>query len=135
MTGLRAMTVLQVADVRASVAFYERLGFARHHIWEHEGQAQFCIVQFGQVTIALQRADGAVPVNSHWAAYVYVPDIGALYGTVAKLGLPGLTELRRGNFYGCDDFDIRDPDGHLICFGQDMNPTDGPGLETATAEA
>jgi len=31
--------------------------------------------------------------------------------------------------YGCRDFDVRDPDGHIIAFGEDMAPsTAGPGL-------
>ena len=135
MTGLRAMPVLQVRDVRASEGFYQRLGFSSHGIWEHDGEAQFCIVQRGAITIALQRAEGPVPANTHWAAYLYVSDVTALHAELAARDGIEITEIRRDNPYGCDDFDIRDPDGHLICFGQDMQPTHGPGLAAQAEEA
>lgn len=132
MTGLRAMPVLQVRDVRASEEFYQRLGFSSHGIWEHAGEAQFCIVQRDAITIALQRAEGPVPANTHWAAYLYVSDVTAFHAEFHDAGIE-VTEIRRDNPYGCDDFDLRDPDGHLICFGQDMHPSHGPGL-AATPE-
>jgi uncharacterized glyoxalase superfamily protein PhnB len=30
-----------------------------------------------------------------------------------------------GQFYGCRDFDVRDPDGHLIGIGQELSRTPG----------
>jgi hypothetical protein len=41
-----------------------------------------------------------------------------------------MTETRCDNPYGCDDFDVIDPDGHRIAFGQDMEPGARPGLAT-----
>ncbi|MEM9320575.1 MAG: VOC family protein [Pseudomonadota bacterium] len=128
MTTLRAMPVLQVSDVTASAAFYERLGFHSHGIWHHEGTAKFAILQRGDVTLAVQLLRGPLRVNTHWAAYIYVSDVAALHDEWAGLDLPELTAIRHDNPYECDEFDIRDPDGHLICFGQDMIPTHGPGL-------
>ena len=126
---LRAMPVLQVADVTASEAFYcDKLGFVSHGTWG-DGP-DFCIVQHGKVTIALDRSrgDGPVPVNQYWAAYVYVEDADALHAAFAANGV----EIPRGledTFYGLRDFDIRDPDGHLIAFGHDLEPDDTePGL-------
>lgn len=128
MTPLRSMTVLQVPDVRASEAFYGRLGFVSHGIWEHDGHANFAIVQRGKVTLALQRLTGPLRVNTHWAVYIYVTDVAALHAEFSALDLPAITALRRDNPYGCDDFDVTDPDGHILCFGQDMHPGAGPGL-------
>lgn len=123
------MPVLQVADVSASAAFYTgKLGFTSHGVWGDP--PAFCIVQRGGVTLALDRSrDGAVPLNQYWAAYVYVRDADAL---CAELGAKGL-EIVRGpedTDYGCRDFDIRDPDGHLIAFGHDLDADEGerPGL-------
>lgn len=130
---IRVMPVLQVRDVRHSAAFYcDRLGFMTHGFW---GDApDFCIVQRGKVTIALDRArdDGPIPVNQYWAAYVYVEDVAALYSEFSNRDV----EIVRGPEdmpYGCRDFDVRDADGHLIAFGQDMTLPDrsdapGPGL-------
>ena len=128
MATLRAMPVLQVKDVARSVAFYERLGFASHGAWGEE--PLFAIVQRGDVTLALDKArqDGPTPTNQWWAAYVYVDDAEALRAEFAALGLPELTEMHHPQDYGCIDFDVVDPDGHRIAFGQALRPVLGPGL-------
>ena len=126
---VRAMPVLQVADVAASADFYvSRLGFTSHGMWGDP--PAFCIVQRGQVTIALDqsRDDAPVPANQYWAAYIYVEDADAICAACQSAGV----DIVRGPEdmpYGLRDFDIRDPDGHLICFGHDIDPsTGGPGL-------
>ena len=131
MKTLRAMTVLQVSDVEASAAFYARLGFHAHGIWPTEDNPEeggFCVTQRGEVTLGLQLLRGPLRVNTHWAVYIYVSDVRAMHGELAAEGI----EINRAPEempYGCKDFDIHDPDGHLIAFGQDMteNPH-GPGL-------
>ena len=123
---IRSMPVLQVADVTRSVAFYcDKLGFRSHGTWG-DGP-DFAIVQRGKVTIALDRArDGTVPVNQYWAAYIYVDD--ALCAEVRAKDV----EIARGPedmFYGLRDFDVCDPDGHLLAFGHDLSPdATSPGL-------
>ncbi len=126
---LRSMPVLQVSDVARSEAFYcDTLGFTSHGTWG-DGP-DFAIVQRGQLTIALDRSrqEGPVPLNQYWAAYVYVEDADALHKEFAGRGV----DIARGleNMpYGLRDFDIRDPDGHLIAFGHDLEPAShGPGL-------
>ncbi len=119
---IRCMPVLQVADVLRSETFYcEKLGFQSHGTWG-DGP-DFGIVQRGRVTIALDRSRGGgpIPTNQYWAAYIYVKDADAL-----------CEELRRNNVeiprgpedmaYGSRDFDIRDPDGHILAFGHDLEP-------------
>ena len=117
----RSMPVLQVADVTRSVAFYvDKLGFVSNGTWG-DGPA-FAIVQRGRVTIALDKSRGdGVPLNQYWAAYIYVEDADALHAEYAANG----ADIPRGpedTFYGCRDFDIRDPDGHLLAFGHDLQP-------------
>lgn len=128
-TGLlRAMPVLQVRDVAASEAFYcNKLGFESHGPWGEP--PAFCIVQRGPVTIALDGArDGTVPLNQYWAAYIYVGDVMGLESEFRAQGVeifraPEKTE------YGLIDMDVRDLDGHLLCFGQDIEPAPhGSGL-------
>ena len=126
---IRSMPVLQVADVERSEAFYcGKLGFRSHGTWG-DGP-DFCIVQRGRVTIALDRArdDGPIPTNQYWAAYLYVEDADALCAELQDRGV----EIVRGPedmFYGLRDFDVRDPDGHLLAFGHDLAPGEfGPGL-------
>ncbi len=126
---IRSMPVLQVADVRQSEAFYrEVLGFRSHGFWG-DGP-DFCIVQCGRVTIALDRSrdNAPIPANQYWAAYVYVEDADALCERFRQAGAQIVRELEDMP-YGLRDFDVRDPDGHLIAFGQDLDPGETePGL-------
>ena len=118
----RAMPVLQVRDVAASAAFYARLGFTASLWGDPPG---FAIMRRGGVTIALDRArDGNVCVNQWWAAYLYTDDVEALHAEFTKAGLDP-TPISHPAHYGCDDFDIIDPDGHRIAFGQDRGGTFG----------
>jgi hypothetical protein len=127
METLRAMPVLQVRDVAESESFYVSIGFGSHGSWGNP--PDFCIVQRGNVTLALDRSrSGKIPANQYWAAYVYISDVDALHDEFAALGLPEVTDVRRRNEYGCEDFDIVDPDGHRIGFGQSLDPVPGPGL-------
>ncbi|WP_050531221.1 VOC family protein [Pseudaestuariivita atlantica] len=127
MTALRAMPVLQVTDVAASVAFYGRLGFASHGAWGDP--PGFSIVQRGDVTLGLDRAqDGEVACNQWWAAYIYVDDAEALRAEFVEHGLDP-TDMHRPDHYGCIDFDMIDPDGQRIAFGQSLSPVPGPGLD------
>ncbi|MEM7169689.1 MAG: VOC family protein [Pseudomonadota bacterium] len=127
---LRAMPVLQVADVKRSEAFYcQKLGFRSHGCWG-EGP-DFAIVQRGQVTIAFDRTrqPGHSATNQYWAAYLYVSDVTALCAAFAE---KGITPIRgpEDTPYGLRDIDIKDPDGHIIAFGQDLEAGKaGPGLE------
>jgi len=126
MKTLRVMPTLQVSDVAASAAFYERLGFASHGFWGDP--PEFCIVQRGEVTLGLDRSrDGSIPLNQWWAMYIYVEDAEALRAEFLDLGLEP-TEMHRPKHYGCIDFDVVDPDGHRLAFGQALNPVPGPGL-------
>lgn len=119
---IRCMPVLQVSDVRRSEKFYcEKLGFQSHGAWG-EG-SDFGIVQRGSVTIALDRSrdGGPIPTNQYWAAYIYVEDADALCEELRRNSV----KIPRGPedmYYGSRDFDIRDPDGHLLAFGHDLNP-------------
>ena len=127
-TCLRGAPVLQVADVVRSQAFYrDVLGFVSHGLWGDP--PAFCIVQRGEVTLMLDRSrgEGALPLNQYWAAYVYVDDVDALHAEFAAAGVE-IARAPEDTFYGCRDFDVRDPDGHLIAFGQDLEPAPAPGL-------
>ncbi|MEM6661405.1 MAG: hypothetical protein AAF666_04415 [Pseudomonadota bacterium] len=128
MTTHRSMPVLQVRDTKVAEAFYGRAGFASHGIFGDP--PAFCIVQRGDVTLGLDRSeDGTVPLNQWWAAYLYVEDAEALRAEFIEQGLEP-TEMNRPTEYGCVDFDLIDPDGHRIAFGQSLMPDPAPGLST-----
>ena len=126
---VRSAPVLPVRDVLASRDFYcDRLGFRTGGVW---GEPPcFAIVGRDTITVFLDQVeDGKPPVPGHgWAAYLYVTDVDALADELRGRGV----DIERGPedaLYGCREIDIRDPDGHLIGFGQDLQPgPDGPGL-------
>ncbi|MEP3276030.1 MAG: VOC family protein [Stappiaceae bacterium] len=125
---IRSMPVLQVTDILQSEAFYcKKLGFKSHGTWG-DGP-DFCIVQRGKVTIALDRSrtSDALPTNQYWAAYIYVEDADKLCSEFVEEGLDIHRPLE-DTFYGMRDFDISDPDGHILAFGHDLESTDKPGL-------
>jgi catechol 2,3-dioxygenase-like lactoylglutathione lyase family enzyme len=127
--GQRSMPILQSTDVDASVDFYTvGLGFTLGGKWkEDDGETTFAIVQLDNITLGLQRAD-AVTEGANWAAYLYVADIAA-YRDQIQANAVRLNRDLETKFYGCQDLDVRDPDGNILCFGQDMSPgKNGPGL-------
>ncbi len=122
----RSMPILQVSDVRRSAGFYERLGFHCHGFWGDP--PGFAIVQRGDVTLGLFLLEKApITPNEWWAAYLYVDDANALHAEFKALDIPELSEPRDQE-WGCRDFDLVDPDGHRLAFGQDlMGDEHGPG--------
>ena len=127
--GQRSMPILQSTDVDASIDFYTvGLGFSLAGVWKNDdGGTDFAIVQLDSITLGLQRADD-VQASENWAAYLYVADIAA-YRDQIQANAVRLSRDLESKFYGCQDLDVRDPDGNILCFGQDISPgTNGPGL-------
>lgn len=125
----RSAPVLQVRDVVASAAFYqEQLGFSAGRFWGDP--PCFCILGRGAVTIFLDQArdERPLPTNQYWAAYVYVDDVDA-YLRELKDRAVDIVRGPENTEYGCREIDVKDPDGHIIGFGQDLMPGPaGPGL-------
>ena len=126
MKTLRAMPVLNVADVRASAAHYGRMGFDCHGFWGDD-PVDFAVIQRGEVTIGLQFAGGPVPNLRGWPVYIYVDDVDALHAEFAAEGLSPMQIYDQP--YGCREFAVTDLDGYDIAFGQDMTSNEyGPGM-------
>lgn len=124
----RAMPVLEIADMERSLAFYkDKLGFAADTWGE---PPTFAIVQRGTASLALAvvPADAVKASRRTWAAYIYVRDVDALYSELVQLGVT-VPEPPETRVYNCRELVVDDPDGHILAFGQVLNPDPlGPGL-------
>ena len=123
MKGLGAMPIIEVGDVDSSFAFYrDSLCFQGGNTWHDEsGIASFAIVVFDKIRLGLRRRLGSERTNNEeWSAYLYVDDVDTHHEAVRATGVEIVYPLE-DQFYGCRDYTIRDPDGHLIAFGQEID--------------
>ena len=115
---VQSATTLEVKNIKATEAFYcEKLGF-RPGLFFGEPPT-FCIISRDDVTIFLDlaRTPHPAPLNQYWAVYIYVDDVNAMAAELVARGV-AFDREPEDQPYGCRDFDIRDPDGHLIGIGQ-----------------
>jgi catechol 2,3-dioxygenase-like lactoylglutathione lyase family enzyme len=115
-----AAPVFVVQDVPASVAHYrDVLGFRVEFTY---GEPTFYAgVERDRVLIHLQAAAQTKRVPGQSALYVFVTGVDALYdelkGRGARVGDPP-----KDYPYGMRDFDLLDPDGNHLSFGQESAP-------------
>ncbi len=115
-----AATVLAVKDVETSLAFYrDQLGFEATFTWEEP--ASYAVLKRGEgVSIHLTSSPNPPSQGDHTAMYIFVYDVEALYQEYVGRGVDMDTPLGERD-YGMKDFDLLDPDGYRICFGQGVN--------------
>jgi uncharacterized glyoxalase superfamily protein PhnB len=117
---LDSATTIDGMSVVASKAFYhEKLGFNAGMFYGEP--PTFCIVRRDKVTVFLDKArrPHPIPLNQYWALYIYVDDVDAMLAELQSRGVAIDRDIE-DQFYGCRDFDVRDPDGHLIGIGQNL---------------
>jgi uncharacterized glyoxalase superfamily protein PhnB len=121
---LRAVSpYLFVADiVRAAEYYRDRLGFAFDRYWGEP--ACFVMVRRDGVQLMLRSgAFGGRPQPNRrldedsWDAYIYVRDADAFHAELVGRGARIVRPLCDQE-YGCRDFEVRDLDGYVLCFGQ-----------------
>ena len=137
MTDWRVAPVFIVRNLAASIPYYrDRLKF--QVIGTFGTPLEMAFVGRHGVQLMLQDAEGkATPgANSKyksvaWDALFWVDDVRALHDEMAGAGAdihkaPYLT------FYGRLEFEVRDPDGHVLCFSE---PADRNGLQQEPGHA
>src|SRR5262245_21314025 len=117
-----AVPVFQVASVARSVAWYrDVLGFTADLAGPPD-EPVFAILRRDGVELMLQKSrPDAMPARptttEHcWNAYVRVADVRAVRDAVLA-HLPGVTPVVSRE-YGCREFTVTDPDGHVLVFGE-----------------
>ena len=126
MTIVHAISpVFLVADVGATARWYrETLGFAFDHFPEAE-PFEWAGMQHGGAQIMLARSPGyakpdldSLRPDGVWNAYLYVSGLDEFYARIADKA-----EVRRAPCpqpYGLREFEIADPNGYVLVFGERM---------------
>lgn len=111
-----AATVLPVINVRKSIAFYtKKLGFHLSFSWSDP--PTYAVLVRGGVSIHLtKRNDDKSPSDEHCALYIFVYDVDQIYQQCEKEGI-SIINVPEERDYKMTDFDIIDPDGYVITFG------------------
>ena len=120
----RIAPFLLVEDVRLAAEYYrDKLGFEIAGYWFEEPPV-FAIVRRGGATISLRRVGSRGGSNRKWEptaldAYIWADDVDALYRefTAKHADLVGPPQ---GRSYGMKELEVRDRDGYVLCFGQEI---------------
>jgi catechol 2,3-dioxygenase-like lactoylglutathione lyase family enzyme len=116
---------LAVADPQVTAAFLqEALGFADARLWGDP--PRYLIARRDDARLHARRAGTPSEIRSNapcevWDAYVGCDGLDDLAAEVQRRGVP-LEREPMTTFYGMREFDVLDPDGHVLCFGA---PTQG----------
>ncbi len=115
---------LFVKDIRASVAFYEKLGFTIVATNPATGEYVWAMLSNGHVTIMLQTfasLGDEMPAISRTGGgslllYIGIRGIRAFFENLQ----PPVTILQnlQVTFYGATEFSIADPDGFVLTFAE-----------------
>ena len=118
----RHTPMLSVADLRRTIAFYcDELGFRCAQSFG-EPDPVWCYLKRDDVDLmfnqppAAEMADLPLRAKDFQIYYFYPDDVAALHAAWKGKGLP-VTELRVTS-YGMKEFELRDPDGYWLWFGQ-----------------
>ena len=119
---------LHAPDMRATVAWYEAIGFSVVSQYEDDGELDYVVLSFGAANIHLNRFGEPVTGASLWLTTTRIDDI---YGRLKQLQLQGMqsdptaegrpievrfTEDLYSPFYGGRQFGIQDPNGVDLYF-------------------
>ena len=109
-------TVLVVGDLARSIEFYGRLGFVEPSTWADP--PSFAMMNRDGFDLMLSCGTPR-PNHDAWAMHLRVADLAAEEEALRAAGVA----IDRGPTttpYAMYEIEVGDPDGHRICFGQDI---------------
>ena len=121
--------MLNVSNIEASLDFYQTaLDFEIVSDKDAVKQWRWATIRSGNTELMLAETSTNLGLNKNmndhentdWPTifYFYPDDVEQLYQQVTSKGFE-TTKLEK-TFYGMTEFSLRDPDGHLLSFGQDI---------------
>jgi len=105
-----------VADVRASAAFYERLGFevGNTHADADSGETVWAALERGTAALMLSKASAPVIASEQAVLfYLYYDDIAATHAELAAKGL-AVGAMTYPFYCPKGEFRLVDPDGYVL---------------------
>lgn len=115
-SGINAVT-LATADMAASLAFYDALGFVRSVGGVGHAFATYAV---GDGFLNVQLDPQHAPVRAIWGRVIFfVDDVDAMYDRVGAAGYQPEMEPSDAP-WGERYFHIRDPDGHELSFAKPL---------------
>ena len=110
----RLVPMLPVKSMPASVAFYEKLGFAVERRDDHWGWA---MLRSGECRVMLDQSINVHPDAPRQSVlYLYPENIAEYHAQVRRNGLE-VPDLET-TFYGMTEFRLGDPDGNRLWIGE-----------------
>ncbi|MEL6536980.1 MAG: VOC family protein [Bacteroidota bacterium] len=118
-----AATVLAVQSMERSLTFYrDQLGFTVSFTWQEP--ITYAVLRRGDVSVHLTlRDDETRPSSVNTSLYIFVYNVKAVYQELQKQGVT-LPEAPEARDYAMEDFDVVDPDGYRISFGESVEAGD-----------
>lgn len=123
--------MLMCDDVQESIRFYTQvLGFNVKDRMDDVGKSGWAFLTHGRVRLMLASPHGAsepVKVDGRYPQtvyYFYPEDVVALRESIVAKGYDATGLAVR--FYGMKEFEMLDPSGHLLVFGQDTHEQPTP---------
>ncbi|MEM9906660.1 MAG: VOC family protein [Cyanobacteria bacterium P01_D01_bin.44] len=118
--------MLEVSNLQEAIDYYTNiLGFELQGTWPEEGAAQWAALKAGQVTLMfVTQAESATrPPTLTGQLYCYPTDVNALWDELKdKVEIAWPID---NMVYGMREFAIRDGNGYVITFGQDIEEISG----------
>ena len=117
----KAVPMIHVPDVRATVEWYQQIGFdvvATYELGDTDNYS-FAIVSFGE-TWVMFNTDGTTSDKRRREVdlYVYTDNVDELYQSLKER--VDVVELPHDTFYGMHELIIRDLNRFWITFGQEI---------------
>ncbi len=114
---MHAATVIPVTDIFVSLDYYcNKLGFSQNFLWKEP--PEYAVLKRGDTSIHLTLIPEFEPPKPRVTqAYIFVNEVEALHREFVAKGVRITAELDEQEYH-MKDFDITDPDGNILTFGE-----------------
>ena len=115
--------VLYIKDLAKSLDYYcDILGFERPQLWGDPPGFAMPNRENMVLMLSVQKNTKLIkPKGDIWDVYYWVRDAETLFNEFKNKGAEIKEELNYQELYQNNEFQIRDPDGYILAFGQEMD--------------